>query len=234
MSLCHYYFVLFAWRTFRREHTSAGFDPHTAAAAGVCMRKNCIEYYDEGKIFLFNLFSSLLSLLFAEKPKSERKSWFFFTTHKTFRFNFAFRFRNNPFLSCFRTHFPNPVRKTFFQSLAEPAREGGTQKENSFTALNMDRGRKCTALNWTVRKLVADWLGSDEGEREESERFSLRKEILATPLSGTNTDSRQFSTMRETRKQAKGCLPSWWLLRESGALCVCVWKISCSLSREGK
>lgn len=96
----------------------------------------------------------------------------------------------------------------------------------------MDRGRKCTALNWTVRKLVADWLGSDEGEREESERFSLRKEILATPLSGTNTDSRQFSTMRETRKQAKGCLPSWWLLRESGALCVwvCVWKISCSLA----
>lgn len=146
MSLCHYYFVLFARRTFHCEHTTPGFDPHTAAAVSVCMRKNCIEYYDEGKIFLFNLFSSFLSLLFAEKPKSERKSWFFLHNTKTFRFNFAFPSKHNPFLSCFQTHFPNPVRKTFFCHWLSPLARG-TQKENSFTALNMDRGE--SVRRWT-------------------------------------------------------------------------------------
>lgn len=115
MSLCHYYFVLFAWRTFRREHIQllALIRTLPPQPVCVCVRKNCIEYYDEGKIFLFNLFS--LSLLFAEKPKSGEKILVFLSQHtKLFALILHFLSRNNPFLSCFQTHFPNPVRKTFF------------------------------------------------------------------------------------------------------------------------
>lgn len=185
-------------------HTTAGFDPHTAAFNRcVCVRKNCIEYYDEGKIFLFNLFS--LSLLFAEKPKSGEKILVFLSQHtKLFALILHFLSRHNPFLSCFRTHFPNPVRKTFFSHWLSPLSKGNA-KRKFLHGFKYGPGRKSTALNWTVRKLVADWLASDEGERRESGRFSSRKEILATLLSGTNTRNRQFSTVRETRKQPKGC-----------------------------
>lgn len=205
---------------------------HTLPPLPVCVCVKIVLNITTRERFSFSIFfSSLLSLLFAEKPKSERKSWFFFTTHKTFRFNFAFRFRHNPFLSCFQTHFPNPVRKTFFSHWLSPLARGNA-KRKFLHGFKYGPGEKVYGAELNRPKTRSRLTCLLRGrERREQTLFVAKGNPRHPAFRHQHRQPGSFPQRERQGSQPKGCLYGDF---ERAGGCVCACGKSLTLSREGK